>query len=185
MIQNVSEETTVRRKTLPEYESNPSRGLVSQSSKIGTRRVNKAGDKMMVVSDDGVCVGAARFHEIEEVDRSKFVKLYVGGVTAFESLSAPGAKVFRMVYNFILDNPNTDTIPLHHKTARTLGKSTFERGLTELLSKEIIYKSTHPNLFFLNIDYMFNGDRLAMVKEYRMKAEPDKPRDFIQEPLPL
>lgn len=170
MIQNASEEQPVRRKELPEYESNPSRALVAQSSRIGARRVNKAGDKMMVVNDDGVCLGAATFHDIEECDRAKFVKMYSGAVTAFDSLSAPGAKLFKMVYNFILDNPDTDTIPLHHKTARTMGKATFDRGLTELLSKEIVYKSTHPGLFYLNISYMYNGNRLALVKEYRLKA---------------
>lgn len=184
MIQSASEDQPVRRRELPEYESNPSRALVSQTAKIGTRRVaNKAGDKLMVVNDDGVCVGGAGFHEIVEVDKTQFVKVYLGGVAAFNDLTSAGSKVFKMVYGFILNNPNTDSIPLHHKNARTMGKATFDRGLTELLAKGIIYKSTNPNLYFLNIDYMFNGDRLALVKEYRMKVEPTGPQNFKQDGL--
>lgn len=175
-------EGVVNRRTLPEYESNPSVPVASQSAKIGTRRLtNKAGDKCMVVSESGEVLAPAGFHEVIEVDRTQFVKLYVGGVTVFNDLSAAGTKVFRMVYKFILNNPNTDQILLHHKVVKSIPKTTFEKGLTELLSKEILYRSTLPSLFYLNINYMFNGDRLALVKEYRLKSEIDN--DYKQETL--
>lgn len=182
MSQSASEEKTVRRRDLPEYESNPSIPVASQSAKIGTRRLtNKAGDKCMIVSEGGEVLAPAGFHEVIEVDRTQFVKLYVGGVTAFNDLSAAGAKVFRMVYRFVLENPNTDEIKLHHKTVKSIAKATFDRGLTELVSKEILYRSTFPNVFFLNVNYMFNGDRLALVKEYRLKEE----AGWKDQPLPL
>lgn len=175
----------VGRKGLPEYEVNPSVPVASQNAKIGTRRLtNKAGDKCMIVSEAGEVIAPAGFHEILEVDRTQFVKLYVGGVAAFNDLSAAGSRVFKLVYNFVLNNPNTDEIVLHPKKAKSIPKTTFERGLTELLSKEILYRSGLPYLFFLNVNYMFNGDRLALVKEYRLKASIDGPGD-IQEPLPL
>lgn len=183
LTQTESEEKTVWRKNLPEYEGNPSIPVASQNAKIGTRRItNKAGDKCMIVSEHGEIVAPAGFHEVIEVDRTQFVKLYVGGVAAFNDLSSPGAKVFKLVYNYIVKNPNTDQINLHHKKAGSMGKATFDRGLTELLAKEILYKSTIPNLFFLNVNYIFNGDRLALVKEYRMKTEI---LGEVQEPLPL
>lgn len=177
MIQNESVTTIIPRKELPSYPSNPSREAVA----VGTRKVNKAGDKMMVIGDGGEYVGTARFHEIEEVDRNKFVKLYVGGITAFDGLSAAASKVFKMLYLYVLDNPDTDSVYLHYKEAKGMGKPTFERGLTELLNKEIIYKSTRANIFFLNITYMFNGNRLALVQEYRLKEE----NGWKDQPLPL
>jgi hypothetical protein len=79
--------------------------------------------------------------------------------------------VFKLVYNFILRNPNTDRIMLSPKQVKGMAKATFERGLTELLTKEILYRSTITYVFFLNINYMFNGDRLAIVKEYRFKED--------------
>lgn len=170
MTQSISEEQFVRRKDLPEYDENPSVPVASQNAKIGTRRLtNKAGDKCMIVSEAGEILAPAGFHEVVEVDRTQFVKLYVGGVAAFNDLSSAGSRVFKLVYNFILQNPNTDRIYLTPKNIKSMAKSTFERGLTELLSKEILYRSCIAYVFFLNINYMFNGDRLALVKEYRLK----------------
>lgn len=163
-------EGVVSRRELPEYEENPSVPVASQSTKIAPRRItNKAGDKCMIVSETGEVLAPAGFHEIVEVDRTQFVKLYVGGVAAVNDLSAAGSKVFKVVYSLILKNPNTDRILMHNKVVKSIPKTTFEKGLTELLSKEILYRSTFPNQFFLNVNYIFNGDRLALVKEYRLK----------------
>jgi len=171
MIQPVLETQPVHRRSLPEYEDNPSLPVVSQKARVGTRRItNKAGDKCMIVSEQGEILAPAGFHEIIEVDRTQFVKVYIHGVAAFNDLSAAGSKVFQFVYAYILKNPNTDRIVLSPKHAKNMAKATFERGLTELLNKEILYRSTVTYVFFLNIDYMFNGNRLALVKEYRLKA---------------
>lgn len=178
-------EGVVGRKELPEYEVNPSVPVASQNAKIGARRLtNKAGDKCMIVSESGEILAPAGFHEIIEVDKTQFVKLYIGGVSAFNDLSTAGSRVFKMVYSYILNNPNTDEIILHPKKVKSIPKTTFERGLTELLSKEILYRSVQPYVFFLNINYMFNGDRLALVKDYRLKASVEKPGE-VQENLPL
>lgn len=179
-----SDDTPVGKKSMPEYELNPSLPVVSQKARVGTRRItNKAGDKCMIVSESGEILAPAGFHEIVEVDKTQFVKVYVDGVAAFNGLGKPGAKLFKLVYAYILKNPNTDTVYLYYKDARSMARATFDRGVVELLAKEIIYKSTRPNMYFLNIDYMFNGDRLAMVKEYRMKAT-NGTTDFTQGDLP-
>ena len=172
MTHIVSEERAIKRADIPEHEINPSLPAASNQTKVGTRRItNKTGDKCMIVSESGEILAPAGFHEVIEVDRTQFVKVYTGGVAAFNDLSAQGSKVFQLVYNFVLKNPNTDMLYLHHKEAKGMSKSTFERGLTELLAKEIIYKSTRINLYFLNVNYMFNGDRLALVREYRIKEQ--------------
>lgn len=178
MIQSDSEERSIRRRELPEYEDNPSVRAAAQNTKITHRRItNKAGDKCMIVSEHGEIMAPAGFHEIIEVDRTQFVKLYVGGVAAVNDLTSPGAKLFKVVYNYILKNPNSDRISLHHKNVKSMAKATFDRGLTELLAKEILYRSVIPNLYFLNITYMYNGDRLALVKEYRLKTTSESQED--------
>jgi len=40
----------------------------------------------------------------------------------------------------------------------------------ELLAKEFLYRSPSDGVFFLNIRFMFNGDRLAFVKTYHLKG---------------
>ncbi len=171
---------TVRRRDLPEYEANPSIELVVKSQKTGTRRIaNKDGTRAMIVSDSGEILAPAGFYEDIEVDKTQFIKMYVNGVKAFNELSAAGTKIFQLVYKSMLNNPNSDTIDLHHKTVKTIAKPTFDRGLSELLIKEILYKSTFPNKFYLNINYLFNGNRLAFVKQYRMRDQaPDQQQEL-------
>jgi len=51
---NDTGETKSGRKSLPEYEINPSLPVASKNAKIGQRRItNKAGDKMMIVTESG------------------------------------------------------------------------------------------------------------------------------------
>jgi hypothetical protein len=70
------------------------------------------------------------------------------------------------------ENPRLDRIYLHFNTVQKYGSSmslpTFKRGMSELIKKEFLYESIEPNIYFLNINYMFNGDRLAFIKEYRI-----------------
>jgi len=180
---NDTGETKSGRKSLPEYEINPSLPVASKNAKIGQRRItNKAGDKMMIVTESGEILAPAGFHEIVDVDQTQFVKLFIGGVKMVNDLNAAGAKVFELLYRIMLKNRDSDRVVLHHKMTK-LPKSTFERGLTDLLSKEVLYKSFVPNQYFVNINYLFNGNRLAFIKEYRMKVELQN-SDYQQD-LPL
>ena len=177
------------RRELTAYDNNPSLQTAAGSTRTNKRQiVSDDGTKMMIVSESGEIVAPAGFHEVIEVDRSQFVKVYVQGVSALNGLTSAGSKVFDLIYRYVLDNPNNDKIYLYHKDARRMCKATFEKGLTEILNREILYRSTRPHLFFLNICYMFNGNRLALVKEYRMAQEYGKPEDdgqWKEPPLPL
>ena len=171
-------EGVISRKLLPEYADNPSVAQASSTTKVGTRKItNKRGDKALIVSEGGEVLAPAGFYETIEVDQTQFVKLYLGGVKMFNELSASGSKVFELVYKVMLKNPNTDRISLHSKVTK-MAKTTFERGLTELLSKEVLYKSLYPAQYYINVNYLFNGNRLAFIKEYRLKASNGQEENF-------
>jgi len=64
----------------------------------------------------------------------------------------------------------------------------FRRGRRELLEKEFLYRSTTDGVFFINIRYMFNGDRLAFVRTYHLKGsgqQTELPIDDATPPLPV
>ncbi len=42
------------------------------------------------------------------------------------------------------------------------------RGLGELLANKIIAMSDQPNLWFINPKIVFNGDRIAFIKQYKI-----------------
>jgi hypothetical protein len=43
------------------------------------------------------------------------------------------------------------------------------RGMRELIEKGFIAESVTQSKYFINPDYLWNGDRLGFVKEYRKK----------------
>ena len=78
------------------YDKNPF--MVEVETK--TRRVtNKRGDMALVNRDTGeIQSNIAGFWESEEVDSTKFVKLFVQGVKALKELTGAGTKVFEVLY---------------------------------------------------------------------------------------
>lgn len=171
------------RRILPEYEINPSVLVAAQNNKIGAlRKVSKDGQQCLLFPDTGemaqITPAPAILHNVIEKDTEQFVKIFPGFVKSVNDLSSAADKVFKLVYQEVLNSQDKDTIDLYYKTSG-LSKATFERGLTELLEKEVLFKSLYPTKFFININYMFNGDRLAIVTEYRRKGS-----DYVQEQLP-
>jgi len=104
------------------------------------------------------------------VDKERFVKLYLAGLKQAAGLTKAGLAVFELVYSQVRENPGKDTVPLDPLSSG-LEERTYQRGLRELFAKEFLFRSTNPGLFFVNIRFMFNGDRLAFVKGYTLKKE--------------
>src|SRR5271154_6984652 len=107
----------------------------------------------------------------EEVDSSRFVKLFLDGIKQAAGLSKTGIQVFTLVYHEMRANPGRDEIKLNQYVAKDHGINdrTYQRGVRELLEKQFLYRSPSDGLFFVNIRFMFNGDRLAFVKSYHLK----------------
>lgn len=162
------------------YDHNPFIGNAITNTKQGVKRIsNKEGNRMMVVSENtGEIVAPAGFWQAQEVDKTQFVKLYVNGVKAFKDLSGAGTKVFEVLYMKVQASIGTDTIwltfPSLNQLETPMGETTFYRGMKELLSKGFIAESLTPGMYYLNPDYMWNGDRLAFVKEYRKASSKPK-----------
>lgn len=166
---------------IPVYRTNPS---IPGEHEIKKMKRTKLGDEHRgLVVDNGtgeiLGQGGAIAYEWEEVDKERFVKLYLAGLKQAAGLSKAGLAVFEIVYNEMRGKPGEDSVLLGVSMSN-LEERTFNRGLRELLEKEFLYRSTLASMFFVNIRFMFNGDRLAFVKGYRLKKE-----DARQPKLPL
>lgn len=156
------------------YESNPFVMTAQHHTKPGVRRVsNKGGDRMMIVSEStGEIIAPAGFWQYQEVDKTEFVKLYVNGVKAFKGLTSAGTKVFELFYLQVQKNIGSDRIFLSfHSVDQALtpmSEATYTRGMRELVDKKFIAPTVVQGWFFSNPDYVWNGDRLAFIKEYRL-----------------
>ena len=48
-----------------------------------------------------------------------------------------------------------------------MSEATYTRGMRELIEKDFIAATKVQGWYWLNPDFVWNGDRLAFVKEYR------------------
>jgi hypothetical protein len=159
---------------VPVYRVNPS---IPAANGLTTRqkRFEVPGGKGAVIVDNSTGeikgIGGMGFWWQEEVDASRFVKLFLDGIKQACNLSKSGMQIFELVYHQMREHPGNDKIELSQYMAhdRGLNQRTFRRGLRELLEKQFLYRSTSDGLFFINIRFMFNGDRLAFVKTYHLK----------------
>jgi hypothetical protein len=163
------------------YITNPS--IVELDSAIVTknqRHFLKNGNKALVIDEgSGEHMGkmGAVFIEEKVVDTEQFIKIFASGIEELTSLSGAGLKVFKLIYQMMLDSPNNDVFTLDFNTLKTLekwtySKPTFSTGMNELLTREIIYKSIAPAQYFLNIKLFYNGNRVTKIQSYRIKSSP-------------
>lgn len=172
----------------PVYRTNPS---VPSPNGIPTRtkRFQVPGGKGAVIVDNSSGeiegIGGMGFWWEEEVDRSRFVKLFLDGIKQAAGLSKTGMQVFELVYNQMRANPGNDEIKLNQYVAKDHGISdrTYQRGVRELLEKEFLFRSPSDSVYLVNIRFMFNGDRLAFVRTYHLK-DAGRQKDLFAEPRP-
>lgn len=172
------EPSQLSRRGLTRYELNPFLLSASVNTNEGTRRrtlKSKDGSQMMVTSQDGSVSAPAGFWHTQEVDKTQFLKLYVNGVKAFSQMTSAGARVFELIYLEIQKSTGKDFIYISFseidQSVSPMPKTTFLRGMKEVCVKGFLAESKTQNKYFINPDFIFNGDRLAIVKEYRIKRD--------------
>ena len=135
------------------------------------------------VNDDfGELVKGSMFISSKKVDSETFVKVYAEGWRVLLDLSGTALKVFKFIYKQVLDNPKKDNIVLHYTSLKArnlieMSQPTFKSGLNELLNKNCLFSSYEPNIYFLNVQYFFNGERHYLIQEYKLdkKTELEQP----------
>ena len=174
IVELPANQVTVKR-GFPVYRTNPS---VPSASGIPTRnrRFQVPGGNASMIVDNSTGelkgIGGMGFWWDEEVDTTRFVKMFLDGIKQAAGLSKTGIQVFELVYLQMRASPGSDEIKLNQYVAKDHGMSdrTYQRGVRELLEKEFLYRSPSDGVFFVNIRFMFNGDRLAFVKSYHLKG---------------
>jgi hypothetical protein len=169
-------EAVTEKHGIPIYASNPSIPAENEIKKGKRTQIGTETKGLVVDNGTGEILGhgGAMVYEWEEVDKERFVKLYLAGLKQAAGLSKSGLAVFELVYARVRERPGQDTVPLDVHSSQ-MRKTTYYDGLRELLEKEFLFRSTNPGLFFVNIRFMFNGDRLAFVKGYRLKDSSRQP----------
>jgi hypothetical protein len=182
---------TKRENEIIKYEINPSVANLLLSDKPRKKFIREktlTDEKVAAVvgvgvnDDFGELVKGSMFISSKKVDSETFVKVYAEGWRVLLDLSGTALKVFKFIYKQVLDNPKKDNIVLHYTSLKArnlieMSQPTFKSGLNELLNKNCLFSSYEPNIYFLNVQYFFNGERHYLIQEYKLdkKTELEQP----------
>lgn len=165
-----------------EYKENP----FTQSLTVKTRSKTvtiQASDRMnteyAIVNQDTHEVKSTHIATYKQVDDDQFVKLFTQNIAMIFDLSQAGRKTLDMIMHvmqrtaiskdevYIDDNVRADFTEMF---SLKLSKTTMYRGIAALEDANIIAKSVKTNIYFLNPNIVFNGDRLVLTQAIERKS---------------
>lgn len=133
----------------------------------------------------------------KRVDAEQFVKLFTANIALTFDLSAQGIKTFSVLLwsmqnsalqkdvVYLDTHVREDFLNAHKDSPKPLKLSqpTFARGLAELTKARIIAKTIRQGCYWINPNFVFNGDRVAFttIIEKRDKDENQPELPFIDE----
>ncbi len=114
---------------------------------------------------------------VKRVDSEQFVKLFGANIALTFDLSSAGIKAFNVLIWVVqnsaiskdeidFDNLVLDDFLESHKENKVplrLSLATFKRGINELERAQIVAKTLRKGRYFINPNFVFNGDRIAFT----------------------
>lgn len=179
------------------YSENPSIGQAIVNTKKGVKlHFGNADCHFTVLQQESEEVQSAAIDFVAKtfVDKDQFIKIYIHSFPVLAELKNSTKVLFQYVLMSIHKGIKQDSVYLSYEDyvdcveqyplMSKISKATYFRCINELLDKKILFKSTKSNIYFINIAYIFNGDRLTFIRQYQLKkAESAKgvPEDEIDD----
>jgi len=132
-------------------------------------------DPDLIIDNNSQVKGHSLFARKVQVDKAKFMKVFMSGLSNWFDLSKAGIKVFAYVANQIEPNRDSFLFDLEDCKAFTgySGKNSIFSGLAELVENRFIARGPNPFVYYINPTIFFNGDRLTFIEQYEVSKEGD------------
>lgn len=165
----------LKKKTL-RYDANPFFNNFLIESKTKSIRINSSfgEEENILVNQKTGEIKATHVTTYKTVDSAKFVKLFTQNIALTFDLTSAGIKAFNvLMYAVQIGAINKDLLVLDKVTLNgflkenhpvNLSLATFSRGLSELVKGQIIARHTRQGFFYINPNFVFNGDRIAFTQ---------------------
>jgi hypothetical protein len=125
----------------------------------------------------------------KNVDSEQFIKLFTSNIAMAFDLTSAGIKVFSLLVWLVQhkalakDEIDLDIYSLNEfvdahadrKPALKLSATTFKRGINELEHAQVVAKTLRAGRYFINPNFVFNGDRLAFTTVIEKKKPSEHP----------
>ena len=130
-------------------------------------------DRNILINQETGEMHGTHIATFKKVDRTQFVKLFTANIAMTFDLSSSGIKTFTVLIWAVQqkalckDEVDLDGITLEefieqHKDKKLkLSLPTFKRGINELEKAMIIAKTMRQGRYFINPNFVFNGDRIV------------------------
>lgn len=151
-------------------------------------RLSKLGqdDNVLINQSTGEVLGT-HVTTYKSVDSEQFVKLFTANIALTFDLKSPGIKAFSVLLWSVQNKGlSKDEVPLDalvleefaeahegKEPPLRLSPATFLRGLAELVKAQIIAKTMRQGRYFINPNFIFNGDRVAFTTVIERKRRHD------------
>lgn len=150
---------------------NPFAGVLE----IATKRQREALLRSKAEQVSGEDRALLEVNEVRQVDKAAFVKIFRAALRAAFDLPAAGSRVFFLALALL--ETGADAVDLTWRAEWTpagvdaplaLSRVTLWRGITALVAAGFLAPSTTPGRYWVNPARMFAGDRVRLVREYRV-----------------
>lgn len=166
---------TVRNAT--KYGSNPFMGIEIFEIKKGNKTVIAGStNKYLVDGQSGEAEAITLLAKKQEIDKEEFAKVYIDQIQSLFNLSKSGIRVFAYLLSALKINKGEVYINILRvmEFCKYKQRNQAYKGLAELINNNIIAMSKDPNIWYINPNIVFNGNRIAFLKEYNIINKPKK-----------
>ncbi len=169
----------------PRYKANPFLSDMSIPVRGQRVKISQMGkDDNVLVNQQTGEVRGTHVTTYRKVDGEHFVKLFTANIGMTFDLTSAGIKTFGVLVWTVQheaisrDEITLDTYTLdafigskkHKKSVLKLSLATFKRGLNELEKAQIIAKTIRQGRYYINPNFVFNGDRIAFTTVIEREA---------------
>jgi AraC-like DNA-binding protein len=129
--------------------------------------------------ETGEVTAATLIHTVETVDEEHFVKVFIDGTKKAFDLTRTASRAFQAILEEYqkekMSGGYAESVQLYwfgdglNGEALNMSEKTFQRGLKELMQKNFLSPKI-PNVYWVNPNLFFRGNRVAFMKEYRKKV---------------
>jgi len=169
-------------KTIVRHSENPFfRDLVITKKKKQVRVSELGKDSNILINTSTGEVHGTHVVTYKQVDDAEFVKLFAQNIALTFGLTSAGLKSLNVLIWAIQNTAINKDLVMMESTVLVdfllahdglkLSQATFDRGLRELCLNKIIAKYKKPGFYFINPNFVFNGDRIAFTNAIERKKK--------------
>ena len=162
-------------------------------------RIFPIGDNRAIVdTETGEVTRGGGMHGViyKQVDGQEFVKIFTKNIKLMFDLTGAGYKAFYVLMWAVqndaiakdevgLDSVTLDRFLKSEVDATRTSIPTFQRGLAELEKAQIIAKTLRKGFYFINPNFIFNGDRMAFTTLFEKRKTTRKQERINENQLAL